>query len=315
MAVVVAERTAAIKARFGYCRAPECFSLSPRHKLLWATLQFLERWEPKLLIYRADPIWEEKAVKQSVRQLLVWQGLAQDRIRQQFRAERTALADELAGATTTAEIEEGVERALATHEPHWVDALSDLYLDAGQAIGRKTAEGLEQTVLRKQVVDEELWLEPLREYIRVSAATKVSEIGQTTRKKLRAVLSRLVGEDPRTIAKGIDDLYLEQIIPNRSEVIARTEISNAMGFVNQAAVRATGVDMQKVWLTRRDQRTRPSHRDVHRQKRPLDEPYDVGDSRLMYPGDTSLGAPGTETIQCRCTELYEPAPRRGRGRR
>jgi hypothetical protein len=35
----------------------------------------------------------------------------------------------------------------------------------------------------------------------------------------------------------------------------------------------------------------------------FDAPFIAPDgSRMMFPGDTSLGAPGEQTIQCRCFE-------------
>ena len=37
----------------------------------------------------------------------------------------------------------------------------------------------------------------------------------------------------------------------------------------------------------------------------LDQPFIVGGSKLMFPGDNSLGAAANEIIQCRCTQYYE----------
>lgn len=55
------------------------------------------------------------------------------------------------------------------------------------------------------------------------------------------------------------------------------------------------------WVSTDDGRTRPEHLDANRQEVPYDEPFEVGDEKLMYPGDISLGANAGNVINCRCT--------------
>ena len=50
----------------------------------------------------------------------------------------------------------------------------------------------------------------------------------------------------------------------------------------------------------RDDRTRDTHRKADGQERDIDDPFVVGGARMMYPGDTTRGAPIREWIQCRC---------------
>ena len=45
--------------------------------------------------------------------------------------------------------------------------------------------------------------------------------------------------------------------------------------------------------------------DANGQKVDLDQPFTVGGSKMMFPGDNSLGAVANEIIQCRCTQYYE----------
>lgn len=54
-----------------------------------------------------------------------------------------------------------------------------------------------------------------------------------------------------------------------------------------------------------DNRTRPTHRVADTQTRPLDEPYDVGGSAMMFPGDPT--GPPDEVINCRCGQMFIPA--------
>ena len=62
--------------------------------------------------------------------------------------------------------------------------------------------------------------------------------------------------------------------------------------------------LKKSWITLRDKRVRPTHHDAHGQTRPINEAFNVGSSRMMYPGDTSLGAPVREIAHCRCSAQY-----------
>ncbi len=98
---------------------------------------------------------------------------------------------------------------------------------------------------------------------------------------------------------------MQQIIPNRSTVIARTETIAASNYGSHEAAKQSGLTLKKVWLATEDARTRPDHAAADGQEVDLDEPFTVGGAQLMYPGDVSRGAPGNEVIQCRCTQIYK----------
>lgn len=92
-----------------------------------------------------------------------------------------------------------------------------------------------------------------------------------------------------------------QLGPVRAERIARTESTRAWNAGTLAAAQAlTGPDrpLVKQWLTRNDERVRAAHREANGQLQLLDEPFDVGGTPMMYPGDPS--APADLTVQCRC---------------
>lgn len=108
--------------------------------------------------------------------------------------------------------------------------------------------------------------------------------------------------------------YKSNALRYRGEVIGRTEAISALNrseheAINQAvdmgAIRESAV--KRVWDSAGDDgRTRASHLEMDGQKVGLNEPFTFPDgSKAMFPGDTSLGAPGEETIQCRCIARTE----------
>lgn len=62
--------------------------------------------------------------------------------------------------------------------------------------------------------------------------------------------------------------------------------------------------LRKSWMTLRDKRVRPTHKEAEGQSRPVNEAFNVGGSRMMYPGDRSLGASIREIANCRCSAQY-----------
>lgn len=58
------------------------------------------------------------------------------------------------------------------------------------------------------------------------------------------------------------------------------------------------------WITMRDERVRKTHQEVDSRILPIDEPFVVGNSLMMFPGDTSLGADASEIVNCRCSIRY-----------
>lgn len=99
----------------------------------------------------------------------------------------------------------------------------------------------------------------------------------------------------------------------RGEVIARTESLEALRAGQNEAVEQglEEADVErgesvKVWDATGDSRTRSDHSIMDGQRVPVNEPFTAPDgSRLMFPGDTSLGAAADQTIQCRCEMRIE----------
>jgi len=97
-------------------------------------------------------------------------------------------------------------------------------------------------------------------------------------------------------------------IAYNAERIVRTEMGRAFNLAShsqQLAVSERVPELTKRWVASGDARTRESHLVAHMRYLdnpiPVSEPFHVGGSLLMYPGDPN-GVPA-EIINCRCTSV------------
>lgn len=60
----------------------------------------------------------------------------------------------------------------------------------------------------------------------------------------------------------------------------------------------------KQWISMRDKRVRETHSKVDAVTKRIYEPFLVGESLMMYPKDTSMGADASEIVNCRCIAQY-----------
>jgi uncharacterized protein with gpF-like domain len=122
----------------------------------------------------------------------------------------------------------------------------------------------------------------------------------------RAVLGGLSPQEAISqIGRSLTDPSVFRSMAARAETIVRTEVLRMQAIAAQARMRESaelvkkrGYRMQKEWLTSVDKRVRPAHLIAMGQIREVDEPFDVGGEKLLYPRDPA-GSAGN-TINCRC---------------
>lgn len=111
----------------------------------------------------------------------------------------------------------------------------------------------------------------------------------------------------RSIKQMADDLQnrivtMSRVSATRSARTAVTAAQNAGRMDSYAAADAQwGIKSRKKWVATKDLRTRHDHGMADNQVVDYDQPFDVGGYKMMFPGDGSLGAPGHELYNCRCT--------------
>lgn len=145
-------------------------------------------------------------------------------------------------------------------------------------------------------------------------------INQTTSDTIQTVLAQgqAEGWSTQTMQKNLETLFRQymdgdlsaedfkwfsdRMPPHRAELIARTETTRIQNTGSFNLFKSWDVK-KKEWLATGDERTRDSHKGASGQVKPIDEPFDVGDSKMMHPGDMSLGAPVSEIADCRCSTL------------
>lgn len=143
--------------------------------------------------------------------------------------------------------------------------------------------------------------EALRQYM--GRKTRDRRFDGTVRRALREE-TRIPADRVRKMMTGMENKMLR----NRGERIARTELLGGVHaaqdegleqLVDDGKVREKNI--KRIWRTAKDGAVRDSHDGMEGQTRGKNEPFvtDAG-YRLMYPGDRSLGAPASETINERC---------------
>lgn len=118
--------------------------------------------------------------------------------------------------------------------------------------------------------------------------------------------------DSDTIGR-LTSRYSDSLLRMRGETIARTEALQSLNQSQDMAFRQA-VDegiigdnaIKRSWDSAGDSRVRPSHVAMDGQAVGLNEAFTTPDGyKMMFPGDSSLGAPGSEIINCRCVVRHE----------
>lgn len=99
-----------------------------------------------------------------------------------------------------------------------------------------------------------------------------------------------------------DDAYF--FSEDRATLIAENEANSIWNDSEYQDAILTG-KTRKTWNAIMDRRTRDTHRDINGTTIPIDEPFLVGDSMMMFPHDAdTFGASAEEIVNCRCWATY-----------
>lgn len=108
-------------------------------------------------------------------------------------------------------------------------------------------------------------------------------------------------EVTRSTMEHLDDPYY--FSKDRAMFMSENESESAHNYKEFGEALASG-KTHKRWIDMRDTRVRKTHSIVGGTVMPIKEPFLVGDSLLMFPKDTSLGADASEIVNCRCIAQY-----------
>lgn len=90
---------------------------------------------------------------------------------------------------------------------------------------------------------------------------------------------------------------------DRARLIAENEANSIWNDSEFEDALLTG-KTRKTWHAIIDKRTRDTHKDINGTTIPIEDPFEVGDSLMMFPRDESMGASAGEIVNCRCSVSY-----------
>jgi uncharacterized protein with gpF-like domain len=208
------------------------------------------------------------------------------------------------------------EEAISTHEERMRNIITSMYTAAFNFFGDRMWQATQKANNPHEQKRDAVPLTPQfdlarRLWIVTSAAYKVTEIAGTTLSQAQKAIRQATAE---AVELGLSEADTAALIQRRvgelgadlsrlrARVISRTESHAASNASTQMAAKASGLPMQKEWIASGGERTRETHLSAHGQKVGIDDPFTVGGSLLMQPGD--VNAPAEEVINCRCVVGY-----------
>ena len=195
-----------------------------------------------------------------------------------------------------------ITAALSDLEPELQRAFIPHYTKTVDVFGRRLLAAFKSHA-KYETKAEDIFADTMREWILRKSADKVAGIAEVTRARIRAAINEGFGADMTgaEVANAIMGKTGGAIAKQRAIVIARTETHMAANEAGIEAVRSTGVEAKKVWISAEDERTRETHSaaDAQSHDNPLtmDEEFQVGGDSMTMPG---LGSDPAENINCRC---------------
>lgn len=90
---------------------------------------------------------------------------------------------------------------------------------------------------------------------------------------------------------------------DRARFMAENEVNTAINHARYIEAVNAGKTMKR-WESIIDEVTRKDHIEINGKYIPIGQAFHVGDSWLLFPKDTSLGASANQIVNCRCVTIY-----------
>lgn len=186
-----------------------------------------------------------------------------------------------------------------------LSVLQKLYVNVGLSWANQTRLDLIVKERRPLGFNEEMTALILQ-YFQTNMLNDVENMTVTTKKEILEAIESAInnGFGFDDIVKLLSDVQLTAI---RARLIARTEIVTAANQASQIQAIKSGLKLDKIWISARDNRTRMHHLEVNGKQIPLMDNFTVGGFPMQQPGDRGqLGSrtPAKEICNCRCTIAY-----------
>lgn len=184
-------------------------------------------------------------------------------------------------------------------------AIYSMNYNAIKGVVDSVVKGYSFSVINPNVV------ESLVKEKRILLPTKTIDKAKDIRWNLKKLNSEVLqgilqGESMDKIAdrfQKVQDMNAESAIRNARTMVTAAENGGRWDSYDRLA--KDGAIIEKFWSHVNDKKTRDWHREAgeiynSENKIPYDEPFVVNGEKLMFPGDSSLGASGHNVYNCRC---------------
>lgn len=168
-----------------------------------------------------------------------------------------------------------------------------------QSRGEDALRGSVRRALRARQREDKEWFSGLLNAAeRLLRRTYRAEAQRQSSADLRNAVAQFRDELTAMLKKTTNpnDLVIDDRINSMTSSVTNAAIN--AGYLAAAKDEDSPDGLVKVWISMEDDRVRATHRDAHGQRVPLDQPFNVGGTRMDRPGD--VGAPIEEVINCRC---------------
>ena len=191
-------------------------------------------------------------------------------------------------------------------EDYMFDWYKGLYVSAGVPRAKSTARDLNKS---KAAFEDGIWESELARYAEQQAGEKIVIVSGTLKEQLvgitRKVLEEADGAGIEKIARQIFSNY-QGIELWQARRIAQTETMIGLADAGNIAAQTLDIRFSKQWCTSGLGNTRDTHLAMDGVIVEDWEPFELPDCHMMYPHDSSMGAPAGEIINCACDCIRRP---------
>lgn len=191
-------------------------------------------------------------------------------------------------------------------EDYLFDWYKGLYVATGVPRAKSTARDLNKS---KAAFEDGIWESEMARYAEQQAGEKIVIVSGTLKEQLvgitRKVLEEADGAGIEKIARQIFSNY-QGIELWQARRIAQTETMIGLADAGNIAAQTLDIRFTKQWCTSGLGNTRDTHLAMDGVIVEDWEPFELPDCHMMYPHDSSLGAPGGEIINCACDCIRRP---------